>query len=271
MSRVFFDRELDNAASWWRIYRKDGVTLGFTTHDRDLWFGGILHRAAPGMLPSAIRKSSRLSDDEAEIEGALGHDTIRTADIAAGRFDGARIESGIVDWETLENASLYSGSIAAVSQDAAGFTAQLQSAKADLDIDPVPRASPSCRARFGGPGCALSAEPFSERAVCTGIDHDANTASFSLTLPANFVLGELRWIDGPQAGQTMTILSRSGDAFELDQSIHAETAASHRAILRQGCDKTIATCSSRFGNAINFQGEPHLPGNDLLAQYPQPR
>ena len=37
------------------------------------------------------------------------------------------------------------------------------------------------------------------------------------------------------------------------------------------CDKTIATCSARFGNALNFQGEPFLPGNDMLAQYPVPR
>ena len=271
MTRVFFDRELDTAASWWRIFRKDGVTLGFTTHDRDLWFGGILHRAAPGMLPSAIRKSNRLSDDESEIEGAPGHDTIRAADIAAGRFDGARIESGIVDWETLENASLYSGSIAAVSQDAAGFTAQLQSAKADLDIDPVPRASPSCRARFCASGCSLSSELFSSRAACMGVDLEVNAVRLPIAQPEKFVLGELRWIDGPQSGQVMTILGHSDDGFELDQSIHAEVTAGHRAILRQGCDKTIATCATRFDNAINFQGEPHLPGNDLLAQYPQPR
>ena len=52
MSRVYFASELETAATWWRIHRRDGISLGFTTHDRDLWFGGILHRAAPGMLPS---------------------------------------------------------------------------------------------------------------------------------------------------------------------------------------------------------------------------
>lgn len=148
MGRVFFDTELDTVAAYWRIYRCDGVTQGFTTHDRDLWFGGLLHRAAPGMLPSAIRRSSDFADDEAEVDGALAHDTIREDDIAAGRFDGARIEMGVVDWDSLEEASLYAGSIASVTQDAGGFSAQLRSAKADLDIDPVPRASPGCRARL---------------------------------------------------------------------------------------------------------------------------
>ncbi|MFN7158060.1 MAG: phage BR0599 family protein, partial [Erythrobacter cryptus] len=40
--------------------------------------------------------------------------------------------------------------------------------------------------------------------------------------------------------------------------------------LREGCDHTIATCAARFANAINFRGEPFLPGNDLLARYGQP-
>ena len=36
----------------------------------------------------------------------------------------------------------------------------------------------------------------------------------------------------------------------------------------EGCDKTLATCAARFGNAVNFRGEPHLPGIDLLTRYP---
>jgi hypothetical protein len=36
----------------------------------------------------------------------------------------------------------------------------------------------------------------------------------------------------------------------------------------EGCDKSIATCAGRFGNAANFRGEPYLPGVDLLTRYP---
>ncbi|MEL0253939.1 MAG: DUF2163 domain-containing protein, partial [Novosphingobium sp.] len=118
------------AASWWRIYRRDGVTLGFTTHDRDLWFDGILHRAAPGMLPSAIRRTSGFEDDPGDVEGALTHDAVRAGDLAIGRYDEARIESGIVDWVTRESATLYAGTIATLRQEGAGFRAELASAKA---------------------------------------------------------------------------------------------------------------------------------------------
>jgi hypothetical protein len=30
----------------------------------------------------------------------------------------------------------------------------------------------------------------------------------------------------------------------------------------------LATCGGRFGNALNFRGEPYLPGIDLLTRYP---
>lgn len=271
MRRTFFKAGLETAASWWRIYRRDGVALGFTTHDRDLWFGGILHRAAPGMLPSAIRRTTRFADDEAEVEGALGHDTIRGADIAAGRFDGARIESGIVDWESMEHIGLYSGAIDGVSHDGSGFSARLRSAKADLDVDPVPRTSPSCRARFCGPGCGLSSAAYTTRAELLSFDPMAGTVRFDLSQPALFVRGELRWIDGPGTGTVAKIIGEAGGALQLDAAPDPGLQEGQRAMLRQGCDRTIATCAGRFGNAANFRGEPHLPGNDLLTRYPQPR
>lgn len=38
-----------------------------------------------------------------------------------------------------------------------------------------------------------------------------------------------------------------------------------------GCPKDIATCNSRFGNSKNFQGFPHVPGDDWLKSYPTPK
>lgn len=49
---------LTTIALCWRIERRDGVTIGLTAHDRDLTIDGLIHRAAPGMTPSAIRRGS---------------------------------------------------------------------------------------------------------------------------------------------------------------------------------------------------------------------
>lgn len=54
----------------------------------------------------------------------------------------------------------------------------------------------------------------------------------------------------------------------LEQALDPALAPGTLARLIEGCDHAIATCAGRFGNAINFQGEPFLPGNDLLTRYP---
>lgn len=269
MSKVFFRRELEGVATFWRIARRDGCLLGFTSHDRDLFFDGILHRAAPGMVPSAIRRSAGISNDSADVEGALSHDAIRAADLAAGRYDGARFAIGLVDWETCEAAVLYHGEAGAIAEDDGGFRAELQSAKAALQEDHVPRTSPTCRAAFCGKGCGLTALRFSHRLACDWIDHAAGVVRFAnIPSPASFLDGSLRWLDGPHAGITMEIILSDASGMLLDQPLDPLLAIGTSAVLREGCDHTIATCEGRFSNAANFQGEPFLPGNDLLTRYP---
>jgi len=269
MSRVFFRQELEGVATFWRIRRRDGVTLGLTSHDRDLWFDGIVHRAAPGMLPSAIRRTADLSPDSAEVQGALTHDSIPAADLAAGRFDGAAVEIGVVDWETLERAVLYRGEIGGVAEQDGSFNAELRSAKADLEADTVPRTSPTCRAPFCGPRCTLSAAKYTHEAVVAAVDFAANRVTFTGG-PASEAMrdGSLRWLDGPHAGLAMEVAAADAGGLVLDLELDPALQPGARARLREGCDHTIQTCQARFGNAVNFQGEPFLPGNDLIARYP---
>jgi uncharacterized phage protein (TIGR02218 family) len=251
--------------------RRDGLAFGFTTHDRDLWFDGVLHRAAPGMTPSAIRRTADLDADSAEVEGALRHDAISAVDLATGRFDGAQLRAGLVDWVSLERDTLYRGAIGSVVEEEAGFTAQLVSRKAVLLADPVPRTSPTCRARFCGPGCNLSASAFTHEAVLAGIDAQANAITLDTAAgPANLAGGFLRWLDGPHAGLTMTIMLAGDDGLVLDTPLDPGLTPGLRMIVREGCDHTLDTCAVRFANAVNFQGEPFLPGNDLLSRYPAP-
>lgn len=268
--RVFFDRELDTVATFWRIYRRDGAALAFTSHDRDLSFGGMRHLAAPGMIPAAIRLTSELANDSAEVQGALSHASIRAAELAAGLFDDAAIEIGAVDWTTLENHTLYTGQIGRIEDDSTQFAAELRSTKSLLDQDLVPRTSPTCRAEFCGRGCGLSAVRFTAVQVLAEIDLEANRVRFAGINGENHVDGRIRFMGGPQTGVAFGIVDAQGDWLTLDRPLVPGTAIGTRSELREGCDHTIATCAGRFGNAANFRGEPFLPGNDLLARYGQP-
>lgn len=273
--RIFFREELDTAATYWRVWRRDGVALGFTSHDRPLAFDGMVHRAAPGMVPAAIRTTSDLSEDNAGVEGALSHDSIRSDDLAAGLFDEAAIEVGIVDWETLDARALYSGSLGQIENDGRSFSAQLRSAKAILERDLVPRTSPTCRADFCGRGCNLSQARFTTRARLSAIDRDFNRVAFGPIDTSRYIDGTVRFLAGPQTGIAFAIVgSESGsergsdeDWLVIDRPLSPNLELGTAAELREGCDHTLATCASRFDNAVNFRAEPFLPGNDLLARY----
>ncbi len=269
MSRVWFSQSLETVATFWRVARRDGVTLGFTTHDGDLWFDGLLHRAVPGMLPSAIRRSADFEPDSAEVEGALSHDSISSIDLATGRFDGARVAIGLVDWLSLDRHVLYRGAIGAVIEEAGKFTAQLASRKAELQRDPIPRTSPTCRALFCGPGCTLSPVRFTHDAVLIAADVQANAITVQTdVLPDLLAGGSLRWIDGPLCGVSADIIGVSAGTLLLGSPLDLALPSGLRLTLREGCDRRLESCTSRFANAVNFQGEPYLPGNDLIARYP---
>ena len=271
MTRRWFAQNLETTATFWRVLRRDGVTLGFTAHDRNLWFGGILHSASPGMVPSSIRLTADFEPDSAEVRGALSHDTITAADLAEGRFDGAQVRIGLVDWETLESRILYRGAIGTVTEEDGSFAAELSSRKAELLRDPVPRTSPTCRAPFAGPGCGLSGLRFTHETRLAERDFERNAVRTQSAQPASdFAGGFLRWIEGPQAGVAMEIVAEEAGWLILDSALLPGLPANARVILREGCDRTLDTCANRFANAANFQGEPFLPGNDLLSRYPAP-
>jgi len=267
MTRAFFNRPLDNIATYWRIERSDGIALGFTTHDRALRFDGLVHRASPGLLPASIKRTIALSADDAEVEGALSHSAIREQDLAAGLFDDAAIEIGAVDWITLEFQPVYSGTLGQIDRTDHGFTAQLRSAKAELEKDLVPRTSPTCRAEFCGPGCNLSQSAFTQRLLVSGVNFETNSVSFLGIAVQDFVGGQIRFLEGPQTGLRFKIATHIENKLVLDHPLAEGIEAGMIVLLSQGCDHRFETCHSRFDNKANFRGEPFIPGNDSLARY----
>jgi uncharacterized phage protein (TIGR02218 family) len=219
------------------------------------------------MVPAAIRLTAELSNDSAEAQGALSHDSIRAEDLAAGLFDDAAIEIGAVDWLTRDHHTLYSGHIGRIEDDSTQFAAELRSAKSLLEQDLVPRTSPTCRAEFCGPGCGLSPVRFTSIQPLAGIDYENNRVCFLNFGGEAFIDGRVRFMAGPQTGISLGIIDFEDDWLVLDRPLAKGTVLGTRVELREGCDHTIATCGDRFDNAINFRGEPFLPGNDLLARY----
>lgn len=262
------DGELTSMALCWRLERADGAGIALTSHDRQLVAGGLSFDPNPGMVPAAVFRSLGLEPDTGEVAGALSSDALRENDLALGRWDGSSMEMSAVDWSDPAASAIMmlAGELGSVSIGGEGFTAELRGAAARLDEPVCPATSAECRARFGDKQCRVDLA--GRTLAASVVDCDGNMITLDAEVDGRFVLGRLRYVSGANCGLTSLILSSSGSLVELRDMPRALVEPGCRVELREGCDKRFETCVSRFDNAVNFRGEPHLPGNDLLTRYP---
>ncbi|MBR0553898.1 DUF2163 domain-containing protein [Stakelama marina] len=252
----------------WRLDRRDGVTIGLTAHDRDLMVGGLTYRAAPGMTPSAVKRSAGLDVDTMDVSGALGHGAIAEADLLAGRWDGARVTLFALDWESPdETIEIGRGTIGNVEMREGAFTVELRGTTARLNRAVVEETSPACRAELGDSRCRVA---MAERRRFTRVVsvEDVTVVLDRAEAAANaYGCGVLRWFSGANAGLDDAIAASDGAVLTLRRPPRFDGAGALVETI-EGCDKQLSTCVERFANAINFRGEPYLPGIDLLTRYP---
>ncbi|WP_230481058.1 DUF2163 domain-containing protein [Sphingomonas sp. Leaf21] len=254
----------------WRLDRRDGVTIGLTGHDRDLWIDGLRYRAAPGLTPSAILRGDGLEAELMEASGALTSAAIAEADLLAGRWDGARVTAIAVDWSgEAAPVPLGVGEIGGVELGEGGFTAELRGIATALDRPVAEETSPDCRASLGDRRCRVAMA--GRRPMCRVTAWDGGR---ELTLDATepvdnaYGQGRLIWFGGANAGLEAIIVRSEGNRVSLSVAPAFAVEGTVLVELVEGCDKRLDTCLSRFGNVANFRGEPFLPGIDLLTRYP---
>ncbi|TCP33612.1 DUF2163 domain-containing protein [Sphingomonas sp. BK235] len=262
----------------WRLERRDGVTLALTSHDRDLVVvppegdlaDALVYRAAPGLTPSAVTLGEGLDADTMEASGALTAAAIAARDLADGRWDGARLVCLAVDWSDPAAPArlLGSGRIGAVSVREHDFTAEWLGEQARLDRPAVETTSPTCRAALGDARCRVMMAGRRRYARVVASAGEVVTLDMAEPESGAYGGGTLRWCDGAAAGSRVALLASAGATVTLAEPPPHPVAAGTLVELVEGCDKRLATCARRFGNAVNFRGEPFVPGTDLLTRYP---
>jgi len=271
---------LDGAATTichcWLVVRRDGVVLGFTDHDRPLMVGGVLHEPQTGFTASEARDTIGLGADATDVEGALSSDQISEADIAAGRYDGAAVETWLVNWSDPSQAALIRRStFGAITRADGRFKVELEGLAAALDR-PMGRVfSKMCDAELGDARCGfdIGQAGFHGAGAVTGTRGRNVIAASGLGAFANgwFDNGLLTWTSGTAEGTVQRIMShRAGVAGDVELGIQGELPENAYGLtftLVAGCDRRFTTCKAKFANSLNFRGFPHMPGNDAAYAY----
>jgi uncharacterized phage protein (TIGR02218 family) len=271
------DSGVTTLARCWKVFRRDGVVRGFTDHDRDLVVGGVTFRAGTGFSSSEAVSRFDLSVDGAEISGALADDSLTDADLAAGRYDAALVETWLVDWgEPSLNVLTARGTLGEVRREGQAFVAELRGLADLLSQESGRLYTARCGADLGDARCkvdlsnpalrgtsAVSAVEGTSIFVASGLDGFAD---------GWFSLGRLAWTSGANNGLAIEIkqhrLAAGHARLTLWQAMPEQIAVGDAFTVTAGCDKSFATCRARFANTDNFRGFPQIPGNDFLLASP---
>ncbi|MBL9057890.1 MAG: DUF2163 domain-containing protein [Rhodobacteraceae bacterium] len=261
----------------WAVVRRDGESYGFTDHDLDLSFDGMVFRAASGMTARAFQQTTGLAVDNSEAVGALSDVALSEADLAAGRFDGAEVRCWQVNWaDPVQRMMLFRGHFGEVTRAAGSFRVELRGL-ADALNQPQGRVfQTGCSAVLGDARCGflLNQPGYTEEVTLAGVSPEGvlRVEGVQALAAGWFERGRLELLDGPGAGLVATIrldrVTDGGRLIELWQAPGVAPVAGQRVRLMAGCDRAAATCRSKFANFVNFRGFPHIPGEDWLTSYP---
>ncbi len=274
--QVHLDEGTTTLAWCWRIVRADGVTLGFTDHDRTLTFDGTDFEPESGFAASEVRSGSDLSVDAQDAQGVLSSDRITETDILDGRWDNAAVEVWRVNWAaTSQRLLMRRGAIGQIRRGRLAFVAEVRSLAHVLGQTVGRTFQASCDAALGDARCGVNLEAPAFKGTGAIIDllrDRAFTASGLGGFTAGwFTFGTLDWINGANAGRRAEVLSHDlVDGVAVLTLLEAPVriiAGSDTFTVDAGCDKRIATCGTKFANVANFRGFPNIPGQDAVLRY----
>lgn len=252
----------------------DGTVLRYTTGEDDITLSGNTFSAS-GPLPilGGIGWKLGVETDTLKLQlWALLSNLVESqailGAIVQGLFDNALVLVQRVfmpTWGDVTNGAitLFQGNVSDIPvADAAHAKFDVKSRKELLNI-PMPYRTyqPSCDWQLYGPGCGLSASSF----VVAGTLASGSgqlLMNTSLTNPDQyFDQGYIVFTSGANTGVKRAIRQYANASGQILLFVPLPNAVSTGDAFNAypGCDKTQATCTSKFSNLANFPGAPYQP------------
>ncbi|GJE41915.1 DUF2163 domain-containing protein [Methylobacterium soli] len=251
----------------WALRRRDGLALGFTDHDRDLTLGDLVHAARTGLEAAEASRELGFAVSGGDVAGALSALGLTEADIAGGLYDGASVETWLVDWTNPEIRLLLDlGTLGEIRRAGNAFVAELRGLMDSLDAERGRTYRATCGADLGDGRCRVDLAPLRVAATVRAVPRPGLLAlDLARPVPDGALTGgHFTWTGGANAGLAGDVRAHADGAIELWEAPPRAVAPGDALLLDPGCDKRLATCAGTFANAVNFQGFPHLPGNDVV-------
>jgi len=182
-----------------------------------------------------------------------------------GGFDNAHIKIELAIMPSYGDTSngvihLFEGKVSDIKIDVSQVELTISSESIRLDTQiPSQVYQPSCSHTLYDGGCALNSADFSgAKAVLTGSTKgqlmftDSNAEGF-------FELGKVRMTSGLNNALIRTVKFHTAGLIVFTENLPFAPEVGDTFIATAGCDKSRATCTAKFANAVHFLGWEYMP------------
>ena len=276
---------VQTTAVLWRITLTNGTLKYYTDHDRDIIHEGATYSSIGGYDATDTQSTASMAVDNLELGGFFTIQVSRD-DLLSGIWGHAKIEIRRVNYADLSMGHewLKVGRLGETTLGELGFKAEIRGLMQALQRNIGDITSPTCRYDLGDTYCAKVLTDYTATGAAVTSASDTRTlitnlGSFTVrltptttgTAPDNYFQGGIFvWLTGLNAGIKREIESYTSATQTLVLALGAYYAISpgDTFTVISGCNKLhktgVATyggdCGVKFGNVINFGGEPELPG-----------
>lgn len=264
-----------NKADLYTLTLANGTVYRWSGSDIVLTGGGHTWTLGPGLKRSKVRFVVGLEVDSLTLTltdnvGTVINGQALVSFIRAGGLYGARLQLDRAFWGPTDTAPVgallwFSGRVAEYRCDRYGAELTIKSDLELLDVL-VPRElyQAGCLNTLYDPACGIDRAGLTVTGTASSAT-DSKRITFSQSLVAAtgyFDLGVVTFTSGANTGISRTVkiyTHGSPGALTVLQPWPFAVAGGDAFAIYPGCDKTQATCTSKFSNVVRFRGMPYIP------------
>lgn len=268
------------------IRRQDGKVFAFTSHDLPLvmdvspW--GVdeaeqVFDCAQGLNVSGIVSTAGFNVDNLEITTLDDGTLFVREEVLAGMWQNAEFWLFRYRWDVLlptianDVEVLMRGWLGEITLGTSTLTVELRGLKQKLQQSVGMVSQKTCRSRLGAVGlgqCNKDLSTFTHSAAITAVT-DKRTFTIDAAMLDDY-LGEgmVTWTSGANKGLSQKVRTHTAaGVVTLVMPMVLPIAVGDQLTVVAGCRKRLMEdCKAKFGNVLNFQGEPHRPSPDQLTK-----
>lgn len=270
--------EINAETSAFTAYTSGGrarLTFGLTNIDQNIEFEGVTYYADVGIMPSQMRTLVDMAVSDFDATGVYTDQiNISRADIVAGKLNNAEYEVFQVDYSSTGSgkAIFGFGRLGDMKLERNAYVAEFRSLSELLKQDTLRVTSADCPYDlYDSQKCKVAVASYTASGtIQSATDRQNFVGTTSTESDGWYTNGWFIFTSGENAGYEFEVKNyTSGGVFELYDAPPFAVVSSISYEVRAGCDKSFTGthgCKTKFDNATNFGGHPHLPGQARLTK-----